>query len=164
MFESHYCFFATSVVVVVVVGLAVAAENKKRARTIPQTTCNDLDISHREIFSPYAFSSSTASNPRSKFQDPRLHRKDIPLRSIHLMFLPEKSVPSLRMIMATALQTVAHICFPANRVRTTNHKTKRATYRLPEFHPGGVASLLLALMATWMASLDDLLWSSDVML
>ncbi len=79
------------------------------------------------------------------------------------MFLPEKSVPSLRMTRAMALNMVAQICFPVNRVRTTNHKTQRATYRLPEFQPGGVVSVavVVVLTANWTASLEALLWSTD---
>ena len=116
----------------------MAAENKNRARVVPQTTCIDLEASQREVFIPYALSSSTASDPRSRLQDPRLAAKLVPLRSIHLMFFPEKSVPSFSITMAAALKMVAQIFLPVIRVGTTNHSTQRAANRLPALNPGGV--------------------------
>jgi len=121
----------------------VAAENKKNARMIPQTTCVDLAASHNDIFSPYVLSSSTASYPCSRLQDPRLAKKEIPLIIIHFRFLPEKRVPSFKMMIDIALNIAAHAFFPLNKVMTTSHKTPRATYLRPEFHPGGVVFVVL---------------------
>ena len=59
--------------------------------------------------------------------------------------------------MATALKKVAQICFPVIKVTTTNHKTPRATYLRPEFHPGGVDLLSVGVIVTWTESFDDII-------
>jgi hypothetical protein len=69
--------------------------------------------------------------------------------------------------MEIALKMVAQICFPVNKLTTTNHRTQRATNLRPAFHPGGVAvsvAALAVLMATWAASwlaAEVLLWISE---
>ena len=117
---------------------AVAAENKNTARMIPQTTCIELAISHRDILRLYASSSSTASAPCDKVHEPRLAKNDTTLMIIHLMFFPEKNVPSFRITMEETLNTVAQIRNLLSKVRTANHNNPRATDLRPAFHPGGV--------------------------
>mmetsp|Transcript_11932 Transcript_11932/g.27860 ORF Transcript_11932/g.27860 Transcript_11932/m.27860 type:complete len:159 (-) Transcript_11932:528-1004(-) len=101
--------------------LLICAEYRNKPRIAAHPITTNWFINQREMLRPYAFSSSTLSIPDDNVHEPKLARKEIALRIIHLMFLLEKKVPSFKIRMDVALKIIAQTSFPVTRVGTTSH-------------------------------------------
>lgn len=105
---SHFCCNSS------VLALELIADTRKRASVMPQPVCNDLAPSHKDIFNPYALSSSTNSDPFIMITDDRLERKLMTDNVIHFRLRVDEAVPSFMQSTAAPEDKVAKKTSPDN--------------------------------------------------